>query len=42
MISMPNPCGMICPGCGARFERTEEDDTEFDEEMREDEDWDEE
>lgn len=33
---------MVCPRCGARFAGTKEDDTEFDEEMMEEEDWDEE
>ena len=33
---------MVCPHCGARFDGTKEDDTEFDEEMMEEEDWDEE
>ncbi len=33
---------MICPKCGARFEGTKKDETEFDEEMMEEEDWDEE
>ena len=33
---------MVCPKCGVRFEGTMEDDTEFDEEMMEEEDWDEE
>ena len=33
---------MICPRCGARFEEAVRDDTEFDEEMMEEEDWDEE
>jgi len=33
---------MVCPRCGARFDGTKEDDTEFDEEMMEEEDWDEE
>ena len=33
---------MVCPKCGVRFEGTKEDDTEFDEEMMEEEDWDEE
>ena len=33
---------MVCPKCGIRFEGTMEDDTEFDEEMMEEEDWDEE
>lgn len=33
---------MVYPGCGARFEGTKEDDTEFAEEMMDEEDWDEE
>ena len=33
---------MVCPHCGARFNGTKEDDTEFDEELMEEEDWDEE
>ena len=33
---------MACPRCGARFDGAEEDDTEFIEEMMEEEDWDEE
>lgn len=33
---------MVCPRCGARFDGTKEEDTEFDEEMMEEEDWDEE
>ncbi len=33
---------MVCPHCGVRFKGTQEDDTEFDEEMMEEEDWDEE
>ena len=33
---------VLCPRCGARFNGSKEDDTEFDEEMMEEEDWDEE
>ena len=33
---------MVCPHCGTRFTETKEDDTEFEEEMMEEEDWDEE
>ena len=32
----------VCPRCGARFEATKEDNTEFEEEMMEEEEWDEE
>ena len=33
---------MVCPHCRTRFTETKEDNTEFDEEMMEEEDWDEE
>ena len=33
---------MVCPECGAKFEGTAEDETEFEEEMMEEEEWDEE
>ena len=32
---------MVCPRCGARFDGSKEDETEFEEEMLEEEDWEE-